>query len=166
MSAVSGTSQRYAQLAATGAAATLLVQAAHMVEHVAQVTQKFILHMPAAHGLLGSIFDLEWVHFVYNTVLYAAFLAVYAWYRRAGPGRVPFAMRGVLWLQGYHVVEHLVKMYQYYALGITVGPKGILGFFIPLIWLHFFLNLFVLILLAGVYRGTRAAVPQPAQAIA
>src|SRR3990172_5233744 len=87
MSAVSGTNQRYVQLAATGAAAILLVQAAHMVEHVAQVTQKFIIHMPAAHGLLGSIFNLEWVHFVYNTVLYAALLAVYAWYRRAGPGR-------------------------------------------------------------------------------
>jgi hypothetical protein len=166
MNVMAGASQRYAQLAATGAAAILLIQAAHMVEHVAQVTQKFVLHMPAAHGLLGSIFDLEWVHFVYNTVLYGAFLVIYVWHRRATRGPITFALRGVLWLQGYHVIEHVVKMYQYYALGITVGPKGILGFFIPLIWLHFFLNLLVLILIVGVYRGARAVAPQPAQAMA
>ncbi len=166
MSAVSGTSQRYAQLAATGAAAILLVQAAHMVEHVAQVIQKFILHMPAAHGLLGSIFDLEWVHFVYNTVLYAALVAVYIWHRRAASRPLFFALRAGMLLQGYHVVEHIVKMYQYYALGITVGPKGILGFVVPLIWLHFFLNLLVLILIVGIYRGTRQSILQPVRATA
>ncbi len=64
------------------------------------------------------------------------------------------------------MVEHAVKMYQYYALGIMEGPKGILGHVIPLIWLHFLLNLFVLILTVGIYNGTRQAAPQPARALA
>jgi len=158
--------EHYTQLAATGAAAILLVQAAHMVEHIAQVTQRFVLHMPTAHGLLGSIFDLEWVHFAYNTLLYAGILAVFIWDRRAARHPLFFTLQAALWLQGYHVVEHAVKMYQYYALGIMEGPKGILGHVIPLIWLHFFLNLFVLILIVGIYKGTRQAAPQPARALA
>lgn len=54
---------RRASYAIIGLGCTLLVQAAHMVEHVAQVVQKFLLRMSEAHGLLGSIFDVEWVHF-------------------------------------------------------------------------------------------------------
>jgi len=37
-----------------------------MVEHVAQVIQKFLLGFDKAHGLLGSAFDFEWVHFIYK----------------------------------------------------------------------------------------------------
>ena len=47
------------------------------------------------------------------------------------------------------------------ALGITVGPKGILGFVFPLIWLHFFLNLITLTLmlwsLGSMWRAARRA---------
>ena len=58
------------------------------------------------------------------------------------------------------------------ALGITVGPKGILGFVFPLIWLHFFLNLITLTLmlwsLGSMWRAARRAgggmVPLPAPA--
>ncbi len=49
--------------------AAMLIQAAHMVEHIAQVIQKFILDRPKAHGLLGAAFDFEWVHFTYNAGL-------------------------------------------------------------------------------------------------
>ncbi len=55
-------------------ALTVLIQALHMVEHVAQVIQKFVLHIVPAHGLIGAL-DLEQVHFAFN-VLYLVTLAV------------------------------------------------------------------------------------------
>ena len=36
-------------------ALTVLIQALHMVEHVAQVLQKFVLHIAPAHGLIGTL---------------------------------------------------------------------------------------------------------------
>ena len=39
-------------------------------------------------------------------------------------------------------------MYQYYVLGVPSGAtKGILGFVLPVIWVHFWLNLIVLALI-------------------
>src|SRR5688572_24388548 len=98
----------------------MFVQTAHMIEHVAQVTQKFVLHMKTAPGFLGAIFDLEWVHFLYNSLEEVALIAIFLWWRRHRTDAVPFALSGGVYFQGYHVVEHIVKMYQYYALGITV----------------------------------------------
>ncbi len=141
---------RYAQMAKMGLGVLLVIQTAHMAEHVAQVIQKFVLHLPKAQGLLGSIFDLEHIHFTYNTGIWIPIVLAYIWYRRSG-APMPFAFRTLVWFQGYHVVEHIVKMYQYYALGITVGPKGILGYIFPIVWLHFWLNLIVLLLLAGAF---------------
>ncbi len=155
----------YGRMAYLGIAGLLIVQTAHMAEHVAQVIQKFVLHMAQAHGLLGSIFDLEWVHFIYNTSLWIPLVLVLQWYRKTG-APMPTSMRLVVWLQGYHVIEHIVKMYQYYALGITVGPKGILGFVFPLIWLHFWLNLTVLLLIVASFFGIRAGYRRFAPAMA
>lgn len=149
---------RYAQMTKLLLGILLAIQSAHMMEHIAQVIQKFVLHLPKAQGLLGSIFDLEHIHFIYNTGLWIPLVIGFVWYRRSG-APMPFALRAIVWFQGYHVIEHIVKMYQYYGLGITVGPKGILGYIFPLIWLHFWLNFIVLALLAvafvGVVGGTR-----------
>ena len=149
--------------------AWFVIQSAHMAEHVAQVTQKFVLGWPKAPGLLGSIFDLEWVHFVYNASLQVAILAILFYWVRNVRQPLPFAVKAAAVFQGYHTVEHIVKMYQYYALGITVGPKGILGFVVPLIWLHFFFNLITLALIIGMWRavrplGTGQLSPSPARA--
>ncbi|KRT76172.1 MAG: hypothetical protein XU14_C0061G0007 [Armatimonadetes bacterium CSP1-3] len=57
---------RYSTLTTAAFAAVLIIQGAHMVEHVAQVIQKFLLGFDKAHGLLGSAFDFEWVHFIYK----------------------------------------------------------------------------------------------------
>ena len=35
--------------------ATVVIQTLHMVEHVAQVLQKFVLDFPYAHGLIGLV---------------------------------------------------------------------------------------------------------------
>lgn len=135
----------------------LVIQAAHMVEHVAQVVQKYILMMDQARGLLGSAFDLEWVHFVYNSGLEAAFLTILLLWRRADRTTVPPALTLLVWFQGYHVVEHVVKVVQYYALGITMGPKGVLGHLVSLIWLHFAFNLVVLALIFLLWNSLRTA---------
>ncbi len=143
----------YVTTAASLAGAVLLVQAAHMVEHVAQVIQKFGLRMSEAHGLLGSIFDFEWVHFVYNTTLEIALVTVAVWWRRGGLP-VPRALGFLMILQGYHVIEHIVKMIQYYAIG-TPAPKGLIGMVVPVIWLHFWLNLVVLGLIGASWLALR-----------
>lgn len=132
----------------------LIIQTAHMVEHVAQVVQKHVLMMERAQGFLGAVFDLEWVHFVYNSGLEIGFLAVFVLWRRAGRIAIPPLLTLLVFFQGYHVVEHVAKMIQYYALGITVGPKGILGHVVPLIWLHFAFNLIVLALLLFLWDKT------------
>ena len=155
MAATEGTEVRYAQMAKTGLLALLIVQAAHMTEHVAQVIQKFVLLMPVAHGFLGAWFDFEWVHFTFNLLIWVPLVAVYIWYRRSG-ALMPFALSTIVWFQGYHFVEHVVKMYQYYALGVVIAPKGILGYIFPVIWLHFWLNLIVLVLIAGSFLSVTA----------
>ena len=55
--------------------ATIVIQTLHMVEHVAQVLQKFVLDFPYAHGLIGS-FDLEQVHFIFNLMYLGALIYV------------------------------------------------------------------------------------------
>ncbi len=139
---------RYIKLTSVAFVAVVIVQGAHIVEHVAQVIQKFLLGFSQAHGLLGAAFDFEWVHFLYNTALEAALIFILLWCRRATGHQASPALQVVVWLQGYHVVEHVVKMYQYYMLGVPSGAtKGILGFVLPVIWVHFWLNLIVLALI-------------------
>ncbi|MGQ0571679.1 MAG: hypothetical protein ACT4P5_19425 [Armatimonadota bacterium] len=132
------------------------MQSAHMVEHVAQVYQKFVLRLPKAQGVLGAVFDLEWVHFLYNTWLFGALVLAYVWWRRTRSPQVPIFLTAAVVIQGWHEIEHIVKMLQYYLLGITVGPKGILGFVVPLVWLHFWYNLIILALVVFSFFAVRA----------
>ncbi|HVA85627.1 MAG TPA: hypothetical protein VNF73_04815 [Candidatus Saccharimonadales bacterium] len=48
----------------------IVFQSFHMLEHTVQVIQAFVLHILPPHGILGSLFDQEWVHFFDNTYLY------------------------------------------------------------------------------------------------
>jgi hypothetical protein len=153
-------------MAFLGLVAMLVVQSAHMVEHVAQVIQKYVLRLPQAHGILGAVFDLEWVHFVYNTWLFGSLVLAYVWWRRTRSPKVPIGLTVALWFQGWHEMEHVVKMLQYYLMGITAGPKGILGFVVPLVWLHFWYNLIVLGLIVMSFFAIRSLTQrmQPARA--
>jgi len=139
-------------------ALAVVVQSTHYAEHVAQLIQIYQLGIApaAAHGLLGSVFDFEWVHFLYNLSLEGILIALWLGYRNvAQTGREAPAHQGI-WLltglavfQGYHSIEHIVKLYQYlviplYQFGMPPTP-GIL----PLItgWriflVHFWLNTIV-----------------------
>jgi hypothetical protein len=46
-----------------------------MVEHIAQVVQKFVLHITPGHGLMGQL-DLEHVHFAFNLFYLSTLVAV------------------------------------------------------------------------------------------
>ncbi len=140
---------------------SLLVQSFHMVEHVAQILQKFVYHLPA-HGLLGEALDREWVHMAYNGTLEATLLATllgYGLWSRSALAAFPrgrtwglYAFWSVVAFQGYHVVEHVVKMYQYITTGRPDTP-GFLGQILPIIWVHFTINLAVLVLMIAATLG-------------
>ncbi|MBI3975084.1 MAG: hypothetical protein HY334_01715 [Armatimonadetes bacterium] len=108
----------------------VILQAGHVFEHIAQLVQKFVLGMPVAQGILGAMFDTEWVHFLFNVVTQSGLLVVFLLWRRAGAS-VPTALWVAMAVQGVHTIEHVAKMYQYYALGITVGASGNPGLLLP-----------------------------------
>lgn len=148
---------RYA--AATGAGVALLlvgagVQSFHMLEHVVQLSRVFADGVPSRGALVGSLVDTEWVHLVYNGAVLAGLVLV-LYLRREGwnPGgsnvlgdRLVLA---VALLQGYHLVEHAIKVFQHVTTGAKVNP-GLLGNELNLVLLHFGLN-------AAVYLGFVAA---------
>lgn len=139
---------------------TVLVQGFHMVEHVLQVMQKSLGIIPA-HGLIGA-FNLEWVHFIYNAVylILLGILFVMLALKRVLPSRIPFhisifsSFLFLVIVQGYHLVEHTVKLQQHLATGLQ-GTPGILGAHVDLIWFHFFLNLAVYLPLLFALYGLR-----------
>lgn len=124
----------------------LVIQALHMVEHVAQVIQKFALHVSKPHGIIG-VLDLEWVHFFYNAglLLLLAYLAVRhsGIIRRKGGGAMIVFYATLVW-QSYHMVEHVVKILQHIETGLQ-GTPGVLGTTLNVILLHFYMNLGVLV---------------------
>ncbi len=153
---------------------TLLLQTAHYLEHIAQVIQVYALgfYPKDAHGLLGHIFNEEWVHFAYNITLGLALISVYLYYRRnqeswlssSRLGR--FSLATVAILQGYHALEHIVKLYQHYFVPfysfLHQPTHGLLPLATgwPIIPVHFWLNSFVwgLIVLAWWGLGRRRPV--------
>lgn len=127
--------------------AAVIIQSLHMVEHVAQVIQKFWLKLPEAHGLLG-MFDFEWVHFAYNgALLLTLYILVFGCIRLFQTHGTPIFytfIAGVA-VQSYHMIEHIVKIVQHIQTGLH-GTPGILGNFINPVWFHFSINLLVLVL--------------------
>lgn len=132
-------------------ASILIWQGAHMVEHIAQVIQKFVLHRVRAHGIVGR-FDVEWVHFGYNIGLLAATYLLFLGYTRflrSGSGKkIPKTFLAAVIVQSYHMFEHTLKIMQHLETG-KQGTPGFLGNFFNLIWLHFWINLVVFILVAA-----------------
>ena len=138
------------------------VMAFHEAEHAAQVVQKHALGASCPNdcrGLLGFVFDLEWVHFVYNTSTLLALAGLYAGYRmwRRGwrsAGRLGWALlTGAIALQSYHVVEHTAKLDQWLANGHHSPTPGLLGMHFSLVELHFVLNTSVFLLVLGGWLG-------------
>lgn len=122
----------------------LLVQGFHEVEHVVQVVQRSVLDIRLGSGLLGSVFDVEPVHFIYNLTFLGLLMGAYVGLRRSNAiprngslvlGLLTFAVIG----QGYHAIEHVVKMIQFLETGRN-GTPGMLGNWLNVVWLHFWFN--------------------------
>jgi hypothetical protein len=121
----------------------VVLQGAHMVEHVVQMVQIHVLHLvgPSARGVFGAL-DIEWVHFVWNTLVFVA-LVLLVW---------RFPRNPLLWvtlaIATWHQVEHSYILSVYLRTRVSGTPGllskgGVLGGGLPLKRpdLHFFYNL-------------------------
>jgi hypothetical protein len=141
----------------------VLVMAAHEAEHVAQVLQKNALANSCpvdCRGLLGFKADVEWVHFAYNHAILLALVGLYVGFRlwrREWRERSPLGWWsltiGIFGVQGYHAVEHAVKLDQWLARGHMSPQPGILGMRFSLIELHMLINTVVFALVMAGYFG-------------
>jgi hypothetical protein len=117
------------------------LQGFHEIEHIVQVFQRTVLGIGKGAGILGSAFDIEPVHMVYNLVFLVLLAGVYAGCRRdrsiipKNADAVMTLLSVSFFFQGFHTVEHVVKMWQYFATGVN-GTPGIFGYWIPVVYLH------------------------------
>lgn len=138
--------------------AGLLIQGLHMVEHTVQLHQ-WLMFVPDPEGLFGHVFNFVWVHFIFNTSIFLVLVGAYIiWLRRPGiwqrheTGRWLF--HGTMGVQAYHVIEHSVQMYQYYAVGM-LKPPGVIGQIMPGVLAHFDINALFTLLLVGTFLAFR-----------
>jgi nitrous oxidase accessory protein NosD len=132
----------------------LALMAGHESEHVAQILQKNAAGASCPNdcrGLLGFVFDLEWVHFLYNASIELMLVGLILGYRL---WREPL-LAAAAGIQGYHVVEHSEKLAQWFANGRHSPTPGILGHHFSLVELHFVLNTVVFLLVLGGYLSLR-----------
>jgi hypothetical protein len=127
----------------------VIVQGGHVLEHVTQSIQVFVLGVPGsvAGGLLGSFFDFPAVHFLYNAIFFGALVWAIAW--AFGLGGFATFDRSGLWaliiaggVQTYHAGEHVIQILQALETG-TNRPPGFIGFFGNNVIIHLVLNLVV-----------------------
>ena len=134
-------------------AIAVAVQSFHMLEHIAQVVQKFVLQLPVAYGILGASLDFEPVHFTFNILYLTLVAAVWISFRKT-PLRHMKTLYGlvtfVLVFQSWHFVEHAVKLEQHFVKGCVSCP-GILGYYFDPILLHFTYNTIVFVPLIFVF---------------
>lgn len=142
----------------------LLLQGFHEMEHIVQVFQRTVLGIGSGAGMLGSVFDVEPVHMVYNLGFLVLIAAVYQGCRQTR-GAIPRNASAVMKLltvsyifQGFHTVEHTVKMVQFFQTGMN-GTPGIFGYWIPVVFLHLGYNtaLYVPVVMAFFVGGFHIA---------
>lgn len=151
------------------------VQTFHMLEHGLQVYRVHFDGVPSRGGIVGPGVEAEWIHFTYNLLVLSTLVLVASARRQGWNGaahrRADGLLAGAVVLQGYHVVEHGVKVVQHVASGAKVNP-GIAGQWIDLVWLHFGINLAVYIgfaaamFLLGPGLGVRRAGRRPRATVA
>lgn len=138
----------------------MLLQGFHEIEHIVQVFQRSVLGIGTGAGVLGSVFDVEPVHLIYNLAFLLLLGAVYVGCRRdrsAIPRNAVAVMQLLtvsFFFQGFHTVEHVVKMAQFFQTGLN-GTPGIFGYWIPVVFLHLGYNtmLYVPVVLAFFIGG-------------
>jgi hypothetical protein len=97
--------------------AVVLIQGGHVVEHIIQLAQVFLLGVPEedALGLLGYIVQFngteEWLHLGYNAFYVLALYALILPLWRITPAVLSswafwFFIAASVWLETWHIVEH------------------------------------------------------------
>ena len=138
--------------------ALVAYQAFHQVEHALETAQKR-LGAEHVHSLLGGV-DFEWLHLGANSILFFGLVGVTFGYGRHGraywreryrPFR--YVVGAALVVEGYHVVEHIVRAVQY--VGGASEPGGIATQVLDPVWFHFAINLVVLVTMAVAFVGLR-----------
>lgn len=147
-------SSRWFRYAAAVYLALIVVATAHFAEHILQIFQFYVWHVKP-WGLIGQVADREWLHVWYNLPFYLIMFSLYLAVRKKAPEAFPHdkgmkTLAVFLWIQGYHLLEHVVKIYQYVTTGIEPAP-GILGSVVGLVPLHFFLVLVTYVLTVMVF---------------
>lgn len=146
-------------------------QTFHQAEHTIETVQLELLHHGSAHTLINGI-DFEYVHFGANTLLLYGLIAVAVSAGAAARARLrvehPWGWRAMLvalGVQGYHVFDHTVRLFEYLRSG-GQDPGGTLTVWINPVWFHFAINLTVLIGMFAAFFGLRLhqalfSVPEP-----
>ena len=98
--------------------AVVVIQGIHVIEHIIQLIQVFVLGIPdeEALGILGYILQLqgteEWLHLAFNVTYLSALLLLLVPLRGVVPELVPrWAYTAFLFgvtLEGWHNIEHAV----------------------------------------------------------
>jgi hypothetical protein len=97
--------------------AVVAIQGGHVVEHIIQVVQVFVLGVPEndALGLLGYVLQFngteEWLHLGYNSLYLLALYALIVPLWRITPavlslGGFYFFIAASVWVETWHMVEH------------------------------------------------------------
>jgi hypothetical protein len=97
--------------------AVVAVQGGHVIEHIVQLAQVFLLGVPDADalGLLGYVLQFngteEWLHLGYNAFYLVALYALILPLWRITPAVLPrwgfwFFVAASVWLESWHVIEH------------------------------------------------------------
>ena len=122
----------------------IALQSIHMSEHVAQMVQIHLLFKSFAnsHGLFGALFDVEWLHFWFDSI-YIPFCMAYLLILYNGRDKwmlilIPLAL--------WHAAEHVVIINYYIRTGISGSPGilasgGLIGSPLSRPDLHFLYNL-------------------------
>jgi hypothetical protein len=95
------------------------IQSVHMFEHVVQLLQVTVWHVPddRALGLLGYVLQLqgteEWLHFFFNLALLTSLWILLGPIRDSSPAVIPrpaylVYLFGAVALETWHEIEHLV----------------------------------------------------------
>ncbi|KAF6245476.1 hypothetical protein [Nitrosopumilus sp. b2] len=128
----------------------LALQTFHMLEHLVQLHQHAILgwSIKDSSGIVGAL-NLEEIHWVYNLAYFVLLGIVFkdcSFFRlqdRMDGQKVAVLLFGIaFFLQGYHLVEHTVRMIQHFITGCS-PCVGVLGVYVDGVYLHFILNFLV-----------------------
>ncbi|MGH9166112.1 MAG: hypothetical protein ACRDZW_11475 [Acidimicrobiales bacterium] len=136
----------------------LLYQTFHQLEHTIETTQLQILHHREAHTLIGGA-DFEWIHFGANFFLLWGLVGVMLGAGAANRARwrssFPLGWSALclaVTVQGYHMLEHSVRIVQYLTSGGD-DPPGIVTTVLNPVWFHFGINLTVLVAMYVAFFG-------------